>query len=89
MDDIQKIIPITTVKKNLLNIVKEMADEDSTVTVTKNGVAVGVMITPDRYLGLLETIEILSSPGILKALYASEKDFKAGKVYTHKDIWAA
>lgn len=88
MDDIQKIIPITMVKKNLLNIVKEMADEDSTVTVTKNGVAVGVMITPDRYIGLLETIEILSSPGIIKALGASEKDFKAGKVYTHKDIWA-
>ena len=88
MDDIQKIIPITMVKKNLLNIVKEMADEDSTVTVTKNGVAVGVMITPNRYIGLLETIEILSSPGILKALDASEKNFKAGKVYTHKDIWA-
>lgn len=88
MDDIQKIIPITMVKKNLLNIVKEMSDDDSTVTVTKNGVAVSVMITPNRYIGLLETIEILSSPSILKALEASGKDFKAGKVYTHKDIWA-
>ena len=88
MDDIQKIIPITTVKRNLLNIIKDMADEDSTVTVTKNGVAVGVMITPDRYIGLLETIEILSSPGILKALDASEKDFKTGKTFTHKDTWA-
>ena len=88
MDDIQKIIPITMVKKNLLNIVKDMADEDSTVTVTKNGMAVGVMITPNRYIGLLETIEILSSSGIAKALNASDKDFKAGKVHTHKDIWA-
>jgi len=88
MDDIQKIIPITMVKKNLLNIVKEMSDEDSTVTVTKNGVAVSVMITPNRYIGLLETIEILSSPGIVNALDSSKKDFKAGKVRTHKDIWA-
>ena len=88
MDDIQKIIPITMVKKNLLNIVKEMSDEDSTVTVTKNGVAVSIMITPNRYIGLLETIEILSSPGILKALDSSKKDFKSGKVYTHKDVWA-
>ena len=65
-----------------------MAEDDSTVTVTKNGIAVGVMITPNRYIGLLETIEILSSPEILKTLNASEKDFKAGKVYTHKEIWA-
>ncbi len=88
MDDIQKIIPVTTVKKNFLDIIKDMTDEDSTITVTKNGVAVGVMLTPDRYVGLLETIEILSDSGILKALDASEKDFKAGKAYTHKDVWA-
>ena len=88
MDDIQKIIPITTAKRNFLDIIKDMANEDSTITVTKNGVAVGVMITPGRYIGLLETIEVLSDPKILKALGASEKDFKAGKVYTHNDVWA-
>ena len=42
MDDVQKILPVTTVKKNLLDIMKNMSDEDSTVTVTKNGLAVGV-----------------------------------------------
>lgn len=87
MDDIQKILPITTIKKNLLDIVKEMADEDSTVTVTKNGIPVGIIMTPDRYEGLLETIEILSDPKIQKALASSEKDFIAGRVSTHKDIW--
>ena len=87
MDDIQKIIPITAMKKNFLDIIKEMSDEDSTVTVTKNGMAVGVMMTPDRYIALLETIEILSNPRVLKALAASERDFKMGKVYAHKDVW--
>jgi antitoxin YefM len=86
MDDIQKILPITTVKKNLLEIMKNMGDEDSTVTVTKNGVAVGVMMTPDRYEGLLETIEILSDQSILKALAKSRKDFRSGKVKTHQDV---
>ena len=87
MDDIQKIIPVTTVKKNFLNIIKEMSDEDSTVTVTKNGVAVGVMITPDRYIGLLETIEILSNPDIIKSLDSSKNDFIRNKTYSHKDVW--
>ena len=88
MDDIQKIIPVTTVKKDFLNIIKEMSDEDSTVTVTKNGVAVGVMITPDRYIGLLETIEILSDPYIIKSLDSSKKDFLKNKTYSHKEVWA-
>jgi prevent-host-death family protein len=88
MDEIQKVMPVTTVKKNLLNIIKNMTDEDFTVTVTKNGVAVGVMMTPSRYESLLETIEIFADPATLKALAASEKDFQSGKVLSHKDIWA-
>ncbi len=88
MDDIQKIMPVTTVKKNLLNIIKEMSNEDSTITVTKNGTAVGVMITPDRYISLLETIEILADPNIIKALNSSENDFLKNKIYSHKDVWA-
>jgi antitoxin YefM len=88
MDNIDKILPITKVKKELLDVVKEMADEDSTITVTKNGVPVSVMMTPKRYEGLLETIEILSNPKIMKSLAASEKDFRSGKVYSHKEVWA-
>jgi len=45
------------------------------------------MMTPDRYASLLETIEILSDKNILRALKASEKDFKSGKVYSHKEVW--
>jgi len=88
MDDIQKIIPITKVKKDLLDIVKEMVNEDSTITVTKNGMAVGIMMSPDRYEALLETIEILGNPEIVKALATSSKDFKSGRTYSHKDVWA-
>ena len=88
MDQIQKIIPITKVKKDLLDIVKEITAEDSTIAVTKNGVPVTVMMTPERYEGLLETIEILASPDIVKALAASEKDFRAGRVFSHKEVWA-
>lgn len=87
MDDVQKILPVTTVKKNLLDIMKNMSDEDSTITVTKNGLAVGVMMTPNRYEGLLETIEILSDQNILKVLAKSGKEFQSGKVRTHQDVW--
>jgi prevent-host-death family protein len=88
MDYIEKILPITKVKKEFLDVTKEMVEEESTITVTKNGMPVGVMMTLERYEGLLETIEILADPKVVKALPASERDFRAGKVYTHKGAWA-
>ncbi len=88
MDYIEKILPITKVKKEFLDIIKEMTAEESTITVTKNGMPVSVMMTQERYEGLLDTIEILADPKIIKALTASAKDFRAGKVSTHKDAWA-
>jgi prevent-host-death family protein len=54
MDYIEKILPITKVKKEFLDVIKEMNDEESTITVTKNGMPVSVMMTPERYEGLLE-----------------------------------
>jgi PHD/YefM family antitoxin component YafN of YafNO toxin-antitoxin module len=47
-----------------------------------------VMMTSERYESLLETIEILADIRIISALTASERDFRAGKVYSHKDAWA-
>jgi antitoxin YefM len=87
MDDLQKILPVTKVKRQFLEILKEMEEEYATVAVTRNGEPVGIMMTPERYEALLETIEILSDNKILRALKASRKDFNAGRVYTHEEVW--
>jgi len=42
MEGAHKIIPVTQAKKELLEIVKEMAEEGITVAVTKNRVPVSV-----------------------------------------------
>ena len=88
MVDTQKVIPLTKVKRNLLDIIKEIGVEDTTITVTKNGVPVGIMMNPGRYEGLLETIEVLGNKKVVKALAASTRDFKAGRVHDHDDVWA-
>jgi len=87
MLDIQKVIPITKAKKELLDIIRQLSEEDATFTVTKNGVPVGVLMTPERFEALLETIEILANTKIVKALASSEKDFRDGRVVAHKDVW--
>ena len=87
MVELQTILPVTKVKRELLDILKSMEEEYATITMTRNGEPVGVMMTPDRYEALLETIEILGDNKILQALKASQKDFKSGRVYTHDEVW--
>jgi antitoxin YefM len=87
MVEMQKIIPVTKVKRELLDIIKSMEEESATITVTRNGEPVGVIMTPDRYEALLETIEILSDKKALRALKNSRKDFESGKTYTHREVW--
>ena len=87
MSDILQIMPVTKVKRGLLDILKTMQEDDSTITVTRNGEAVGVMMTPSRYEAILETIDILADKEVLAALQSSADDFRAGKVYADKDVW--
>ena len=87
MEDFQQITPVTKFKRNLLDILKCMEEEDATIAITRNGEPVGVMMTLDRYEALLETIEILSDKEIPRSLEESRKDFKAGKVFSHEDVW--
>jgi prevent-host-death family protein len=87
MEDFQEILPVTKVKKNLLEILKRMQEEESTIALTRNGEPVGVVMTLTRYEALMETIEILSDKEILRSLQQSQKDFETGKVFSHEKTW--
>jgi antitoxin YefM len=86
--ELDKVLPVTKVKKELLEILKNMSEEHSTITVTKNGKPVSIIMTPDRYDALMETIEILADSEIMTSLAKSADDFKNGRVYEDADVWS-
>ncbi len=87
MKDLQEILPVTRVKKELLEIIKRMEKFDETVAITRNGIPVSVMMCFDRYEGLMETIEILSDPATMESLKKSIRDFKEQRTISHKEAW--
>ena len=89
MPYLDKILPVTHVKKHLLDILKVMSEDHETITVTKNGKAVSVMMHPEHYDSLMETIEILADSKTMQALRKSRKDFKHNRVYSDDDVWQA
>ncbi len=87
MEEFQHILPVTKVKRDLLDILKRMEEEESTIAVTRNGEAVGIMMSLARYDSLMETIEVLSDKEVLRSLKKSKEDFKTGRVFSHDDVW--
>jgi len=87
MEDFQEILPVTKVKRNLLDIIKRMEEEETTIALTRNGEPVSVMMPLSRYEALLETIDILSDKQILKSLEKSKIDFNSKRVFSHDEVW--
>jgi prevent-host-death family protein len=87
MEDFQEILPVTKVKRELLNILKRIEEEEATIAITRNGEAIGIMMPLSRYEALLETIEILADKKIIGSLQRSKKDFETGRVFTDNGIW--
>lgn len=80
MQTIETFIPITQAKAKLLDMVRQLHDTDDTIAITKNGVPEAVLLSMKKFEGLLETIDILSDPEMMKQLRESAKDTKAGRL---------
>jgi len=80
MQTIESYIPITKAKAKLLDMVRQLHDTDDTIAITKNGVPEAVLLSMKKFEGLLETIDILADPEMMKQLKGSAKDVKAGRL---------
>lgn len=78
MQTIETFVPITQAKAKLLDIVRQLHDTNDTIAITKNGVPEAVMLSMQKFEGLLETIDILSDPEMMRQLKGSGKDVQAG-----------
>ena len=83
----KNILPVTTVKKNLMKLLKKVQNERDPLIITKDGLAAGVLMSTEEYEGLIETLEILSDQNLLKSLKKSAEDFKTGRSFTHKEVF--
>ncbi|MFH0725688.1 MAG: type II toxin-antitoxin system prevent-host-death family antitoxin [Pseudomonadota bacterium] len=87
MAEFDHVIPVSKAKKDLLGILKQMTEDGAVIGITRNGEMVGVIMTPDRYESIMETIEILSDGEILKKLESSKFDFMPGRTLKDDEVW--
>ena len=78
-----KTISVTEAKAKLSMLLKELADYEQ-IYVTRDGRVAGVLVNPDEWEGLLETLEIMSDPDIMRQIKASKR---SKKTYALKDVF--
>jgi antitoxin YefM len=87
MAEINKYVPITKAKNDLLELVREVEKEYSTVAVTKNGVPAAVILSMQTFEGLIETLDILSDPATLRSLRKAIRQARSGRWMSYEDVF--
>jgi antitoxin YefM len=87
MKDISTYITISKAKSELLDIIRRLESIDDAVAVTKNGVPVAVILSMEKYEGLLETLDILSDQKIMKSLRTSMRQARQGKWLKYEEVF--
>jgi prevent-host-death family protein len=77
--------PISEVRAHLPEVVNKVRKTRQRFVITRQGKAVVVMISPEE----LETLEIMADAGLIKSLIRAEEDIRAGRLYSHKEVFGA
>jgi len=87
MQPIQEYIPVTKAKTNLLDMVRKIKDTDDAIAITKNGIPEVVLISMDRFDGLLETLEILSDERAMKSIRKAIQEADKGMWLDYDEVF--
>ena len=88
MQTIQQYIPVTRAKTMLLELVRKIKDSDETIAITKNGVPEVVLISMNTFIGLSETLEILSDEKAMKSIRKSIRQADKGMWVDFEEVLA-
>ena len=80
------MITLKELRPELPEVIKDIDGKLGRYIVTKRGKPVAVMMSPDDYEGLLETIEILSDKETAKRIKTAKKEIKEGKTVSLEEL---
>lgn len=83
----KNILPVTMVKRDLMGLLKKIEQGGDPLVITRDGRAAGVLLNPDEYESLMETLEILSDKSLIKSLKKADLDFRKKRIYTHDEVF--
>ena len=84
--DMSRTISVKDLRPTLPAVMDLVEKRLERFIVTRRGKPIGVLISVEDYEGLLETIDIMKDPGLIKRLKRAEAEAKAGKTRSLDEI---
>jgi prevent-host-death family protein len=78
--------PFTEARNRLSELIDEVERTHERVEITRHGHAVAILISPDDLAALEETIDVLSSPEVMRQLAESRAAIASGDVLSSADL---
>ncbi len=84
-----KILSLSEAKMKLSGLVDKVSSTDEEIVITKNGSPAAVLISPDEFESLKETIAVRSDMPLMKEINAGLKSLKSRKaeLYTLEELF--
>jgi antitoxin YefM len=81
-------LPLSSVKARFSELIGRVAREQDRVTVTRNGIPVAVLISPEDLESLEETLEVMSDPELVAQMREGEAAIESGDFVTLEELQA-
>ena len=81
-----KKVPFSRARAELSELLDEVEGTHEHVEITRNGRPAAVLMSPEEYDVIQETLEILGDDEALDALRESEADVRAGRLQTLAEV---
>lgn len=82
-------VTVKELRPGLPRLLRQVDRRMDRVIVTRRGKPAAVILSPDDYEGLLETLEILQDKPLMKRLVRAERDVAAGRTRSLEEIHAS
>jgi prevent-host-death family protein len=75
-------------KAHLSEIIDLVESQHERVIITRHGKPAAIIMSPDDLEGIMETLDILSTPGALEEIRAAEAEIDRGEYWTAAELRA-
>jgi prevent-host-death family protein len=87
MKQVDEFVSVTDAKNQLPNLLRRLVEQDAVLAITRGGTPAAVVLSPERYEGLIETIEVLSDPRAMKSIRRSLRQAKKGQWVEDREVF--
>jgi antitoxin YefM len=81
-----RVVPFAEARAHLTELLDDVEARHEHVVITRKGRRAAILVSPDEWDAIEETLDLLQDEGTLAGLRESEADVKAGRVYSRDEV---